>query len=253
MTGCRKCGRRCRGRLCRDCEIEDRAEERARATARLDEDDDGDEGEDPVPLPDGGDVAERCLWAFDAIIHGADVDPDCLALTGSGKPCSYNAYESNDAPVCNTHASANDPVIIDDAHQWARIDDGQAGTITVCVNCRGAWYGDEPETVVPCPECSAGVGERCRDDESAYSAPIPPHPTRRERAYDAVNDLDPCEANPLFERDVVTDGGRVVHPADAALTHRGVGDQQYCPHGDPACARSEVPCFGCLTGGDADA
>jgi len=54
---CRKCGRRSRGRLCRDCEIEQRAEERARATAR-DEDGDDDEGEDPVPLPDGGEYTD---------------------------------------------------------------------------------------------------------------------------------------------------------------------------------------------------
>lgn len=46
------------------------------------------------------------------------------------------------------------------------------------------------------------------------------------------------------------DGGRIAHPADTALTHRGVGDQQYCPHGDAACARGEVPCWDCLTGGD---
>ena len=50
---CRKCGGRAKGRLCRQCEIEERAEDRANARKQLDDDDD-DEGEDPVPLPDGG-------------------------------------------------------------------------------------------------------------------------------------------------------------------------------------------------------
>lgn len=38
-----------------------------------------------------------------------------------------------------------------------------------------------------------------------------------------------------------------VHPADQVLQARDVGDQQYCPHGDPDCATGEIPCFRCLT------
>lgn len=158
-------------------------------------------------------------WPYEAVVHGNDIDPDCLALTGSGKPCSYTAYESNEPPVCNTHASVEDPDIVDDAHQWARISDPGNGPVTVCVNCETLWHGLEPETAVDCPECAAAAGDRCRDESSTYSAPIPPHPERRQRAYQDLDHLVPCPANPMQAPDddldshdsqqrLETDGGR---------------------------------------------
>lgn len=54
---CRLCGAATSRRLCRQCEIEERAEERARARKRLDEDREDDNGdEDPELRSDGGTV-----------------------------------------------------------------------------------------------------------------------------------------------------------------------------------------------------
>lgn len=53
MSGCRLCGCPTSRRLCRQCEIEDRAEERARARKRLEEDDE-ESDDDPTPATDGG-------------------------------------------------------------------------------------------------------------------------------------------------------------------------------------------------------
>ncbi len=161
---------------------------------------------------DGGeDTPERIDWPFEAVVHGADVDEDCLALTGSGKPCSYSAYATNDLPVCNTHASVDDPTLVEGAHQWARIHDGTRGeTITVCIACQAVWRGLEPETAVDCPTCSAGAGERCIDASSTYSASIPPHADRRERAYEVLEEFDPCPDGPTTDEQaqLVTDGGQ---------------------------------------------
>jgi predicted RNA-binding Zn-ribbon protein involved in translation (DUF1610 family) len=165
-------------------------------------------------VSDGGEALPKPIeWSFDAVVHGADVDEDCLALTGTGKPCSYNAYPNHD-PVCNTHARADDPEIIGDAHQWARIDDSDA-TVTVCVNCELVVGGREPEVHVDCPECDSGVGERCVDETSQFAAPLPPHPQRRRRAYEAVEWFEPCSENPAGAVDedqerLVTDGGQQI-------------------------------------------
>jgi len=156
---------------------------------------------------DGGETTEPLGWSYRATVHGATIDADCLALTGSGKPCSYNAYQNNNLPVCNTHAGVDDPDIVADAHQWARITDGTQGTVTVCVACETVWSGPEPETLVACPECSSNTGERCRDETSSFSGAIPPHPKRRQRAYDAVEDLEPC---PAGVDEPVTDGGEAL-------------------------------------------
>jgi predicted RNA-binding Zn-ribbon protein involved in translation (DUF1610 family) len=54
---CRLCGAETSRRLCRQCEIEERAEERARARKRLEEEsDDGDEDDGQETLADGGTV-----------------------------------------------------------------------------------------------------------------------------------------------------------------------------------------------------
>jgi hypothetical protein len=70
---CRLCGAPTSRRLCRQCEIEERAEERARARARLDEeadkDDDDDDGKEPTVLPDGGTVDIGELHAAAVLNH----------------------------------------------------------------------------------------------------------------------------------------------------------------------------------------
>jgi predicted nucleic acid-binding Zn-ribbon protein len=83
------------------------------------------------------------------------------------------------------------------------------------VACETVWSGPEPETLVACPKCGADTGERCRDETSSFSAAIPPHPERRKRTYDAVEDLEPCPAGvgePATDgsRDIDTDGWYVV-------------------------------------------
>jgi len=158
---CRKCGRRCRGRLCRDCEIEERAEERARwdtERARRDrEDDDDDEGEDPVPLPDGGVEQSVTLAELERRARSAGT--------------AYLAY------CRRANVDPNDLL-------------------------------EEIRAEMPCGDARA-------------------------------------------------DGGHVVHPADAALTHRGIGDQSEptCPNGSVECAKpGTAPCPDCfLGGGDGDA
>ncbi|QLH82435.1 zinc finger domain-containing protein [Halosimplex pelagicum] len=188
---------------------------------------------------DGGeDLPKPIKWSYHAVVHGAAVDADCLALTGAGKPCSNNAYLSNDDPVCNIHASTSDPEIVDDAHQWARITDDDA-TITVCVNCELVVDGREPAVGVACPECDAGVGDRCRDEENMYSANIPPHPQRRRRAYETLRWFTPCEDNPAGATPVATDGGH--SPTAAGAGAQGPQDGAFAtdeaPHKCDICLR----------------
>lgn len=184
------------------------------------------DGESEADLaPDGGeDLPAPIDWPFEAVVFGADVDEDCLALTNAGKPCTYNAYP-NELPVCNTHADVDDPNVVEDAHQWARIRDDDE-VVTVCVNCHAVWSGYEPETSVACPTCAASPGGRCKRETSGagYSAPIPPHPERRRRAYEAVAELEPCAANPAGEP---TDGQTTI--ADGGRDHAWIVE---CPHGE---------------------
>jgi hypothetical protein len=170
--GCRRCGCPTSRRLCRDCEIEKRAEERARESARRarrDQNDEDDEGEDPVPLPDGG-------------------------------------------------------VAID---------------------------GDQPGTF-ECPDCGSQVTRGPSGRE--YGHRRGNHHAETDRCPRRPAAVDPKRAQ--HDSDPVTDGGRV-HPADAALTHRGVGDQRSatCPNGSVECAKpGTAPCAECfLNGGDEDA
>ncbi|WP_324757148.1 zinc finger domain-containing protein [Haloarcula sp. GH36] len=181
---------------------------------------------DRVATDGGPHVPELCEWDYNAVIHGADVDADCLALTGTGKPCSYNAYQSNDLPVCNTHADVDDPDIVVDAHQWARISDGNQGPVTVCVNCEEVWFGHEPEVAVACPECEAVHGERCKDETSTFAAPLPPHPSRRKRAYETLEGYEPCEANPAGDQGqkVLTDGGEHLLDEDDVILSIHIAD-----------------------------
>lgn len=135
-------------------------------------------------------------WPLDAVVFGADVSADCLALTGSGKPCTYTAYRGN--ALCGTHQDTNDPPLVEHGHQWARIDDGDR-TVAICVRCREVWANGTPATLVPCPTCEADIGERCWNDESVVgkSAPFPPHPERRKLGFSTVDDYWPCPENPF--------------------------------------------------------
>jgi Arc/MetJ-type ribon-helix-helix transcriptional regulator len=173
---------------------------------------------DPEICADGGQIIpERSLWAYDAVVHGANVDPCCLAITGSGKPCTYTAY--GDAMFCGTHKDTEDPEVATGAHQWALISDDDVD-VAVCTNCYQVWYGGNPATAVDCPECSAEAGQRCRDDSSnlgGKGAAHMPHPERREIAREQIDGFDECDAWPLEDDDqaVATDGGRPVGAADA--------------------------------------
>ncbi|AUV83895.1 hypothetical protein C2R22_05760 [Salinigranum rubrum] len=166
---------------------------------------------------DGGVTRPRpSEWPYEAVVHGADLRRDCLALTANGKPCSYQAYSGEH--LCSTHQNASDPDVVAGAHQWARVtDDGR--TVAVCVNCEEVWEGGAPAIAVECPICGRGVGERCRIERSGSAganAPIPPHPERRRRGCEAVDGYTTCRAAPDVDVDdeqkqLVTDGGQVPH------------------------------------------
>jgi len=190
---------------------------------------DGDDQGQELAADGGEPIPQLIDWAYDAVVHGADVDRDCLALTGSGKPCSYNAYASNDLPVCNTHADVDDPELVIGAHQWARITDGDT-TIAVCVNCEQVWRGGTPALGVDCPECGVDAGDRCRDETSRHSAPLPPHPQRRRHAMGRVDDYERCPAGPGRDVDddqktLVTDGGVEVEGGETVAAERITGPE----------------------------
>ncbi|GAB6863285.1 hypothetical protein ACFR97_10405 [Haloplanus litoreus] len=104
MAGCRKCGRRCKGRLCRDCERDERYADEARY--RADQDDDDDEGEDPVPLPDGG-------VAVDGDQPGTFECPDCgcqVTRGPSGREYGHRRGTTHaDYERCPRRSAAVDP------------------------------------------------------------------------------------------------------------------------------------------------
>lgn len=171
-------------------------------------------------VADGGDVLlpQHSLYDYNAVVHGADLHRDCLALTGAGKPCSYQAYANNDDPVCNTHAGVDDPTLVAGAHQWARISDAGSPTaretLAVCVACEEVWEGGTPALAVDCPTCGRSAGTRCQvDRESAgVSAPIPPHPERREQAREVLDDYTECPFGP----------GRIAGEGEFAVQQTGL-------------------------------
>jgi len=158
--------------------------------------------------------------------------------------------------VCNTHADVDDPDIVADGHQWARISDPDQGEVTVCVNCEQVWFGLEPETAVPCPECDADIGKRCRDETSTFSAPVPPHPSRREAAYGAVDGLDRC--GETAQQRLVPDGGTARRQAQGTAAQlAGVADQDTaCENGTEGCPGPEgnwmATCLDCFYAGGED-
>jgi|GEM_PF-2894794 len=238
---CRKCGRRSRGRLCRDCEIEQRAEERARATAR-DEDGDDDEGEDPVPLPDGGEYTDPTTDAeiddWVAIIEDHADDTTVADHLGGihGRTLRAEFGVERAISTIRRHLSEDDRV----------------------TTVLGFGNGSVRRSWAPA-ESDIGIGEdvaspRSRQPDTGQPCVVCGH------AYDrAEHDECPQCTNGSVEdySDVVADGGRIVNPADAALADRGIGDQApaTCPNGSVECAKpGTVPCPDCfLGGGDEDA
>lgn len=239
---CRKCGRRSRGRLCRDCEIEERAEERARVRTRLDEDeDDDDEGEDPVPLPDGGHTgavtdAEIDHWV-DLITDHA-TDPDLADYLGGVH--EHTLIEEFDVDRAASTIRAN------------LEDDDRVTTVL--------GFGDDGVQRSWAPVGSdIGVGEDVACPKSSVTHDGQPCVVCGHRYDREDNDECPQCANGSVEDygdGVATDGGRVVHHGDAARGPVGIGDQTEptCPNGSVECARpGTAPYFECLVGGDGGA
>lgn len=69
---CRRCGAPTSRRLCRQCELEQRAEERARARSLEDDGDEYDDENDPAPCPDGGTLDIGTLHTAGIINRGGD-------------------------------------------------------------------------------------------------------------------------------------------------------------------------------------
>lgn len=196
-------------------------------------------------VTDGGeDVPFRADWPFQAVIFGTDagMNGDCLALTGSGKPCTYNAYSGN--YLCGTHQRAENPTVVERAHQWARITDDET-TIAVCLNCQEVWQGGAPPLSVDCPSCSAEAGERCSnnpDRPGSVGSAIPPHKSRRHRAQHVLGRHGPCPEGPTAdtaEGELITDGG---------TTPEDVPDDRYeetCEHCGTIVEAFTRECPGC--------
>jgi len=164
-------------------------------------------------VTDGGEqVPFSSDWQFDAVVFGTDarMNGDCLALTSSGKPCTYNAYGGD--YLCGTHQRTDNPTVVERAHQWARITDDEI-TIAVCLNCEEVWQGGAPPLGVECPSCDAGPGERCQnqpDRPGSVGSAIPPHNRRRHRAQHRLDRYGACREGPTagtVESELITDGG----------------------------------------------
>jgi hypothetical protein len=151
-------------------------------------------------ITDGGEQVPFPIdWPYEAVVFGTDarMNGDCLALTGSGKPCTYNAYAGD--YLCGTHQRTDDPTVLERAHQWARITDDET-TLAVCLNCEEVWRGGTPPLVVDCPSCDAAAGERCSNDTDrpgSVGSTIPPHKRRRHRAQDILGRYGPCPEEPV--------------------------------------------------------
>lgn len=229
---CRLCGSRAKGRLCRDCEIEDRAEERARARKRLDQDDDDDEGEDPVPLPDGGrptDAYQNALLSDGGRECGRRTCETPAAVT-------YTTWRGAIRTRCARHALADAVTGIGESRAAAILDRmSLEELVAMCDDADGTHAPPELSKADGLgPTTAASIAENV--DSSPVASAI------REEADETSE-----------EEELVTDGGRVVHPGDAARGPVGVGDQTEptCPNGSIECARpGTAPCFDCLTGGD---
>jgi len=174
---------------------------------------------------DGGrELPVRIDWPFEAVVHGADLHRDCLALTGDGSTCSNQAYRGE--VKCGIHKRANDPDLIAGGHQWARIRDngaGGAGRLAVCVQCEQVWRNGTPPLRVACPRCGADPEQHCSDatDGARVSAPRPAHVRRRERAREEVDDYERCPEPGVVDVDedqqqLVTDGGHAPGPGISA-------------------------------------
>ena len=171
-----------------------------------------DAGEHDEALIGDGAGVEPSEWPYAAVVHGADLRRDCLALTGSGSPCTNQAYDGEQ--LCGIHQDAADPEVAAGAHQWARIGGpGDDATVAVCVRCRDVWHGGTAPTAVECPACGVAPGSRCTKERSGagVAAPIPSHPARRRRAREVLDAFDACPEAPVELDDeqatLAADGG----------------------------------------------
>jgi len=177
-------------------------------------------------------------WPYEAVTHGAEVSSTCRAITGDGNPCTNNAYRER--YLCGLHEDTNDPEVLEEFHQWARIEDGD-DVVTVCANCKTVWDGGSAPTAVDCPACPAEAGQRCVNEDSVYQenvkgsngAPIPPHPKRRRVATEQLVNFELCPEAPGHtdeDQRPVTDGGVVESDdpsADDPSTRLGEVLKQY--------------------------
>jgi hypothetical protein len=249
---------------CEQCGVIERGDFEAVGDAAEDHEQFHDVRVQRVATDGGEEIPEPIDWSYAAVVHGADVRSKCLAITGSGDCCTNNAYGDT---LCGMHEDANDSDILEGAHQWARIEDGD-DVIAVCVNCEDVWRGGTPALAVDCPDCPAGVGERCRDPDSMTAARLMPHPARRERGRELVEEYEYCDESPIpavedGQKRLVTDGGIAAgcyrrQCVNAVRTYAGVGDQDNtCDNGTPGCpgpdaANGELPCSACFLRGGAD-
>ncbi|MFB6196403.1 MAG: hypothetical protein ABEI80_09535 [Haloplanus sp.] len=197
---CRLCGAPTSRRLCRQCEIEERAEERARVRTRLEsdeEDDDDDEsGDDPVALPDGGAVDIGDLHAAAVLNHEGQA---VLAIKGTDGGVRLHVPEDMVDSFVDT-AHELDLFYGGDSETKPLISDG--GCVRACPECDDARIRRRnPE----CPDSTANGDEqyRCRACGARFDEPI----TRERRGEARRSGL----AKTLSETDpngLLPDGGR---------------------------------------------
>lgn len=225
---------------CDDCAWSDDVEDLLEASDRAEEHEAKEQHRvsiERVATDGGASLPEPSDWPFDAVVHGVDrVYGNCLAVTGSGKPCTNHAYGD---PLCGLHQDAEDPSLMRGAHQWARIVDGD-DVVAVCVNCAAVWDHGVPALAVECATCGAGAGERCGTENSAYSgagkrAPIPAHYERRREAW-RRDVYHRCRQSPLAVVDedqetLIADGGTAMladHESCTGCGRQVSGQWDYC-------------------------
>jgi predicted RNA-binding Zn-ribbon protein involved in translation (DUF1610 family) len=240
MTLCPACGA--------DSERIYRCSECDKDLVDVDVQDDEDPDPSPLAVTDGGDeLPAPSDWSHEAVVHGAQITTTCRAITGDGNPCTNNAHSGR--PLCGLHQNAEDPDVLELYHQWARITDGDR-VVAVCINCQEVWDGGTPPLAVDCPTCPASVGQRCMNEDSVYqqnregstAAPVPPHPDRRDRARDAIDEYGLCPDAPGTPDDgqtqLLPDGGHIPGHSPAP------------PHPDPEATVRSWVCAGCDTVSD---
>lgn len=197
------------------------------------------DGGEEVATDGGNERPTPCDWPYEAVIHGNQLAPACLAQTSDGTPCTNTAR--GEGYLCGLHERANDPSLLPGAHQWAWLNDIRTDqTIAVCVACETIWTGGVPAISVACPSCDADVGQRCSalGYEGSGRREVQPHQPRRDRARLEVVDYDRCPEYPDVEVDdrqqrLTTDGGSAVRLYYTTGNSRSGGDRKL--HPDDTC------------------